>query len=147
SVTDGHAHLRVTETSPDKASVLIVTKAPSLQQIDFGNPLASGGTAYDVCIYNGLNTLVRDFRIDRAGETTCDGNPCWKSIGQSPPLGKGYKFNDPTLSSDGVRKMLLKGGSFGSAKFVLKATNKSATLELGTAAALNGATDAQVLFT
>ena len=49
--------------------------------------------------------------VDRAADT-CVGKPCWKPIGrpERPQGGKGYKYKDGALASDGVLKILYKVG-------------------------------------
>ncbi len=46
---------------------------------------------------------------------TCSGKPCWKPIPS-----KGYKYGDKTLSSDGVKKLLLKGDAPGKSKILIQ---------------------------
>jgi len=109
-------------------------KGPGLAQTDLGNPLSGGGTAYGICIYDGADDLVAELAVDRAGDT-CDGSPCWKAVGKAPPNGKGYKFKDASGTSDGVQKILYKGGDAGKSKAILK--GKGPNLPAGVAAALD----------
>jgi hypothetical protein len=115
-------------------------KGPALSQTDLGNPLAApqggSGTAYSLCIYADTG-LAGSVRVDRAGDL-CDGKPCWKPLGHAPNdprgPGKGYKFLDRGLTSDGVAKLLYSGGAAGKSKVVL--TGKGSNLPAGLAAAL-----------
>lgn len=101
-------------------------KGPALQQTDLGNPLdasqGGSGTAYALCIYDEDEQLVGDLLVDRAGQT-CGSQPCWRPIGNAPNdpqgAGKGYRYNDVDITSDGVRKILYKGGDAGRSKVVL----------------------------
>ncbi|MGH7787219.1 MAG: choice-of-anchor V domain-containing protein [Candidatus Binatia bacterium] len=124
-------------------------KGPALAQDDLGNPLDVGqggsGTAYLLCVYADANTLAGDLLIDRAGDT-CDGKPCWKSIGKAPNdpegPGKGYRYKDGALAADGILKLLYKGGDVGQSKVIV--IGKGAGLPGGIPAALQSATQATV---
>lgn len=124
-------------------------KGPAFSAVDLGNPLNSGGSAYDVCVYDGSGGLAGSYRVDRAG-ATCGADPCWKNIGKPPgdPKHKGYEYKDKAASADGVLLVLLKGGEAGASKAVAKGMNNSAkgqtALPTGLAAALNGSTSATI---
>jgi len=114
---------------------------PALAQTDLGNPLAGGGTAYSVCVYDDGGTLVAALSVDRAGDI-CGTNPCWKALGGTPPGGKGYKYKDSALAEDGVFQILYKGGAAGSSKALVK--GRGAGLPDGVAAALLSSASATV---
>lgn len=119
-------------------------KGPALSQTDMGNPLAGGsGTAWTMCIYDQSDALVGQLVVDRAGDS-CSGRPCWKSVGKEPPdpAGKGYKYKDAALSSDGVQKIIYKGGTAGHSKAILK--GKGSNIPSGIAAALQSSTQATI---
>jgi hypothetical protein len=114
---------------------------PALNQTDLGNPLSSGGTAYDVCLYNDAGGLVGQLRVNRAGDT-CSGVPCWKALGGAPPTGKGYKYKDKALSANGILQILYKGGAAGKSKALIKGSG--AGLPANMAAALQNSASAKV---
>lgn len=90
--TTGFANgsLQVNEKTAGKEKVLAsLLNGPALAQTELGNPLASGGTSYDLCLYDDQRALVGQIDVDRAGET-CAGKACWTPIGDPPPAGKGY---------------------------------------------------------
>lgn len=117
-------------------------KGPPLLQSQMGSPVAGGsGTGVALCIYDGTGGLAGEFTVDRAGED-CDGRPCWKSLGGTPPDGKGYAFKDKTGTSAGVQKILMKAGSAGKSKALLKA--KGASIPAGIASALQSSTTATI---
>ncbi|MEO8603074.1 MAG: hypothetical protein ABI629_10910 [bacterium] len=118
-----------------------LTGGPALAQIDFGNPLAGGGTDYQLCVYSGAGALVGQLDVDRAGDT-CGTKPCWNATGGAPPSGKGYNYKDKALAADGVSKLMVKGGVAGKSKAQLK--GKGANLPDGIAAALQSATSATI---
>lgn len=99
---------------------------PLLAQTDMGNPLGAGqggtGTIYSLCVYDVASALVGEIAVDRAGDT-CDGKPCWKPVGKAPNdpqgPGRGYKYKDGALASDGVLKILYKGGDAGKSKAIV----------------------------
>jgi hypothetical protein len=128
--------LIVNEKNATKEKVIAkFIKGPALTQTDFGNPLSAGGTAYDMCIFDADGNLAGSFNIDRAGDL-CAGKNCWKKLGGEPPTGKGYKFKDKDLTSDGVLVTLMKGGDVGKSKILVKGKNKNGTMPVGIAAAL-----------
>ena len=118
-----------------------VIGGPALGQTALGNPLdaplGGSGTAYSLCLYDQSDQLAGGLRIDRAG-ALCGGHSCWQPIGRAPNdphgLGKGYRFIDPSLASDGVLKMLYSGGGAGQSKLILK--GKGPSLPAGLASAL-----------
>jgi hypothetical protein len=114
---------------------------PALNQTDLGNPLSSGGTAYDICLYNDSGGLVGQLQVDRAGDT-CSGVPCWKALGGAPPTGKGYKYKDKALSANGILQILYKGGAAGKSKALIK--GNGAGLPPNMAAALQSSLSATV---
>lgn len=113
-----------------------MVKGPALTQTAFGNPI-SGDTVYSLCIYDDAGNLAGGIDasviIDRAGDT-CGGVPCWSAVGGDPPGGKGYKYLDAALASDGVLKILYKGGGAGKSKAIVK--GKGPNLPDGIPAAL-----------
>jgi hypothetical protein len=102
-----------------------------------------GTTKYAVCIYDDGNVLVADLLVDRAGAICLPGKPCWKAVSD-----KGYKFKDKATASDGVKKILGKGGDAEKGKVIVKAKNTEkkgqTNLPTGIAAALNESTQATV---
>jgi hypothetical protein len=114
---------------------------PALTQTDLGNPLSSGGTAYNICLYNDGGGLVGQLTVDRAGDT-CSGKPCWKAIGGAPPGGKGYKYKDKALTDNGVSQILYQGGVAGKSKALIKGSG--AGLPPNMAAALQSSPSATV---
>jgi hypothetical protein len=87
-------------------------------QTDLGNPL-TGSTVYSLCIYNNTGGLVGHLSVDRAGEF-CSGNPCWRALGNT-----GLKYKDPTFVADGVSLILLKGGTAGKSKALIKGSGSN----------------------
>lgn len=95
-------------------------KGPALTQTQLGDPLA-GTTVYNLCVWDDSGNLVGTYTVDRAGDVCTGGSAnCWKPIGKAPPDGKGYKFTDKDLASDGVKKAILKGGDAGKSKLIVK---------------------------
>lgn len=137
--------LLVNEKVTGKEKMLVkLVKGPAMAQTDFGNPLDPGGTAYGVCIYDDASALVGQLEVDRAGIATCSGGAtaCWKSLGQAPPAGKGYKYKDGDRSASGVSQIMLKGGT--SSKALIKAAGPQPPLPAGIAAALSTTTSVTV---
>lgn len=97
---------------------LKLSKGPELVQTDYGDPVAGGGTAYGLCVYDDADALVGEMRVLRAG-SLCDGSECWRSLGGDAPDGKGYKFKDKDLQDSGIRTIQLRDGSLGKSKWKL----------------------------
>lgn len=112
------------ESAGQEKLIAKMLKGPLINQIDFGDPTIGGGTKYNLCIYDDSAALVGTIIVDRAGDANCSGGAaaCWNPIGAVSPAGKGYKFKDTDLTSDGTSNLLLKGGptSAGKSKILLK---------------------------
>ncbi len=141
----GKGLLLVKEDGAKSKLVAKFIKGPAITQTQLGNPLLSGGTIYDLCIY-GANTAllhaIDGFQVDRSAETTCDGKACWKAVGKAPPDGKGYKFGEKAGNSNGITKILVKGGDAGKSKALVK--GKGINLPSGITALLAGTSSATI---
>ena len=123
--------------------VVRMLQGPALAQTDLGNPLDAGqggtGTAYALCVYDDASALAVDLQVARAGDL-CEGKPCWRPIGNAPNdprgPGKGYRYRDPALASDGVLKIVYRGGDAGRSQVVV--IGKGPSLPAGMPAALRG---------
>lgn len=124
-------------------------RGPALQQTDMGNPLDVGqggtGTAYALCVYDDASNLAGSIIVERAGEI-CDGKPCWRPIGNAPNdpdgAGKGYKYMDRSLASDGVLRVLYRGGDAGRSQAIV--VGKGPALPVVLPAALQSSSSATV---
>jgi hypothetical protein len=101
-------------------------KGPATAQDDFGDPTATAD--YTLCVYAGTAAVLR---ADVPASGTCGVSPCWKTVGD-----KGYKRTDTAASSDGIKKILLKGSTSASSKILFKGQGAAldldpATLPLG----------------
>lgn len=141
------AQLTVIEKLPGREKLIAnLKKGPAIAQADFGTPTSVGSTAVALCAYTELDELAATIRVDRAG-AECDERPCWKSLGGTPPGGKGYLYKDRDARSYGVGKLKLKGGSAGKSAIQVKAANKApfeTFLPTGIAAALTTATSVKL---
>ena len=99
-------------------------KGPAFDQIDYGNPTLSPGTAYGLCVYDDSGNLGAEIRVARAGNL-CDGKDCWQTLGGAAPDGKGYIYKDKLLSSSGVAKVQLRAGDTGKSKWKLDAKDEN----------------------
>jgi hypothetical protein len=99
------------------------TRGAATTQTEMGADPVNGSTSYAVCVYDqsgGISSLAVQLRVDRASDT-CAGKPCFKPLGGDPPAGDGWKYKDRDTTSDGMLRMLLKGGSAGKSKIIVKA--------------------------
>ncbi len=82
---------------------------------EFGNPVG-GGTSYTLCVYDhtaGAPNVLVSTTVPAAG--TCAGQSCWKATGTN-----GFKYSDPNLTREGVKRIRLKAGSTpGKAKIIV----------------------------
>ena len=88
------------------------SNGPALVAGDFGDPV--GSTSYGLCVYAGTTAVGIELGIASVSG--------WKSTST------GFKFSDPNASGDGVFKALLKAGSAGKSKILVKA--KGTNLDL-----------------
>lgn len=114
-------------------------RGPAVTQTDMGNPLFVGGSAFTFCIYDQSGNRAGSFIVDRAGDI-CGTAACWRSLGQLPPNGKGYRYKDFSFATDGVAKILFKGGGAGRSKALIK--GKGSSMPSGIPAALQTSTTA-----
>ena len=134
--------LLVDESKPGKEKLTVSwRKGPALSKTDLGNPLAVGGTAYDVCAYDESGALAGQWLVHRAG-ATCGNNACWKETG------KGFRYKDPDATTQGIRSMVLKADEAGKSKLAVKGKNNAekgqSSLPTGVAAALAGSGSATI---
>lgn len=110
------ALLQLRNNTPDDKDLVIWKwiKGSMSTKAEFGSPVTT--TAYQLCIYNGVPSLILDATIP--ANQMCNAaspKPCW----QDKPTGFKYRNND--LTPDGIQKMVLKEGLVdGKAKIILK---------------------------
>jgi len=92
----------------------------SLDIAELGAPTED--TAYALCVYEAGNAPVAQLSVPGGG--LCGGNDCWKAIGR-PGQAAGFRFEDSTGASDGVRRIQLKAHAAGKAKLSLQARGKT----------------------
>jgi len=78
---------------------------------DVGDPRDLDGQ--HVCVFDAAEQVVARFDLPPGG--TCGTKPCWQQTSSR------IAYNDPTVSSDGVRKMTLRLGAAGIPKIAFKA--------------------------
>ena len=111
------SRLLVIDRSPDSRDRLTWrwVRGAETSLEDFGDPTAS--TVHALCVYDevgGSPTLVSETVIP-AGES-------WT------PIKNGYRYIDKSDSSDGVRRVVLKRGSEGKARIIVKGRGERVTL-------------------
>jgi hypothetical protein len=138
-IAPAKAVLLVNEKKPGKQKLKVVLKKlqPAVAPNQFGDPVG-GSTAYKVCIYDAANGLSGEYTVARAGDT-CGSLPCWSAVS-----GKGFKYKDAGTTTDGILKINALGGDAGKGKVLVLGKNKTGTLPLGVAAALQNETSATV---
>jgi hypothetical protein len=136
--------------TPGRERLLVrMLQGPALTQTDLGNPLdaAQGGTgtANALCVYDDASALAVDLHVARAGDL-CEGKPCWRPIGNAPNdprgPGKGYRYRDTALASNGILSIVYRGGDAGRSKLIVR--GKGASLPAGIPAALATASEVTV---
>jgi len=102
----------------------------------------SGHTAYNVCLYGDGPTLIGTYSIAKAGQV-CGTKACWRALAT-----KGYKYFDKDAGSDGIFKIVVRGGDSGVGSVVVKGKNNSSkgqtSLPMGIASVLSGSSEAIV---
>jgi len=97
--------------------------------MDFGDPV-SGSSTYRLCVYDetgGIPHLKLD--VSAPAGRMCRSRACWKQLGIATP--RGFKYRDPDLMPSGVHLIILKAGTLGKAKILVK--GKGASLPATTA--------------
>jgi hypothetical protein len=102
----------VKDTTPDTVDKVIWKwiRGEAVAPTDFGNPLALHDYAF--CLYD-TTGIVMEASIPAGG--TCGTKPCWKELN-----GKGFKYVDKEGTPGGINKLLLKSGTAGLSKVILK---------------------------
>ena len=118
--------LQIKDKTPDKGDSLNWkwAKGAATTAGELADPLTSD--SYALCIYGDTDVtpiLLAEVLAPPGG--ICKGKPCWKANG-NPPGSKGYKFNDPELSPQGLQSITAKPGVDGKAQISVK--GKGATL-------------------
>lgn len=90
---------------------------------DLGDPRDSD--AYAFCLYDGTasSDALRFEARAPAGEL-CGTKPCWQTVG-SAMAPKGFRYLDPALSPDGVKKLQVLAGTAPRSKVVLSGKGES----------------------
>jgi hypothetical protein len=105
--------LLIKNRDPDTADLVVWKwiKGADTSVDDFGDP--TGTTSYTLCLFDQTG-LLRSVTVPAGG--TCAARPCWTATGTS-----GFKYIDKDHASDGVLKVLLRAGTAGKSKALLKA--------------------------
>jgi hypothetical protein len=111
---------------PDRSKLLVINDLALDAQDKFKWSWKEGGatTSADVgdprdldgqhlCVFDATEQAVARFDLPPGG--TCGTKPCWQVTSSR------IAYNDPTVSSDGVRKMTLRLGAAGVPKIAFKA--------------------------
>ncbi len=125
-------------------------RGPTLVQTDMGNPLSPAeggtGTAYAMCAYDDAGNLAGQLHVERAEEICANAKPCWRALGRAPNdprgAGRGYKYKDPDLQSDGVSRIIYKARLPSRSRVIFKA--KGPNIPTGMAAALQSTTSVTI---
>jgi hypothetical protein len=102
----------IKDTTPDDIDKVIWKwiKGEAVTTADFGDPLATDDYAF--CVYDATG-LVMGMAAPAGG--TCGTKPCWKALN-----GKGFKYVNKLGTPDGMTKLLLKSGTTGLSKVIMK---------------------------
>jgi cysteine-rich repeat protein len=116
TIEPGKSTLLIKDQNPSDSDKIVWkwARGEETTLADLGTPALDDD--YDVCLYDQTTlttTLVARFEAPAAG--ACAGNVCWR------PTSSGFKYVDPELTPDGIRKLLLKTGSSGKAAVTFKA--------------------------
>lgn len=82
---------------------------------ELGDPIG-GTTTFTLCVYDrSAGSPSTAMRASIPGAGVCKGKPCWRPLG-----GIGFLYQDSDLTPDGIQKVMLKSGSAGASKLILK---------------------------
>jgi cysteine-rich repeat protein len=112
----GRSRLFVKDAEDDRSDRLVWrwTRGEETNLADFGDP--SSSTSYAFCVYDssgGSPSVLLETRAPAGG--SCGGKPCWQTI----PAG-GFRYADRAGTPDGLARLLLRTGSNGAARIVLR---------------------------
>jgi hypothetical protein len=88
---------------------------------DFGSPTTTDG--YTLCVFDDGTEVFRS-TINPGG--ACGSLPCWRLLGST-----GYKYINRDRTPDGILKLLLKSGTAGKAKVILKGKGDNLPFPVG----------------
>jgi hypothetical protein len=108
------ARLQIKNTTPDTKDIMIWKwmKGQAVTLPQLGTPTAS--TGYTLCMWDQSANPQPIFRSQIAPGGTCSGKPCWTA------LKNGDKFKDKLAAQHGTQQILLKSGTVGKPKVILK---------------------------
>jgi hypothetical protein len=118
--------LLIRQSDSDPAKNRLTSKMIKMEATDlasFGDPVSPAGTTYTFCVYDetaGIPSLALEAMIPPAG--LCGGKQCWKAAGTN-----GFRYSDKTAAADGIDKIILKPGTAGKPKIIVK--GKGANLD------------------
>jgi hypothetical protein len=107
----GKARVLIKDKTPDKADLVVWKwiKGEATTLADFGDPTMTDG--YTLCVFDAGAEV---FRSDVPADGTCGSALCWRT------LSTGYKYINRDRIPDGILKVLLKVGTAGRAKVIVK---------------------------
>jgi hypothetical protein len=117
----GKAQLQLKDRTPDTKDQLKWKwkKGAATDLGDFADPV-TGSADYRFCIYDSSASSQPLAELALVPGGTCDGKPCWKTLG-SPASPKGYKYKNKAGTPSGIIKVKFKAGVDGKAQVQLKA--------------------------
>jgi cysteine-rich repeat protein len=112
----GRSRLLVKDAEDPRSDRLVWrwTRGQETSLADFGDP--SSSTSYAFCVYDssgGSPSLLLETSAPAGG--SCGGKPCWQTI----PAG-GFRYADRAGTPDGLVRLLLRTGSSGAARIVIR---------------------------
>jgi hypothetical protein len=115
STVPGGSQLQVRNVTPDTKDRLQWKwgKGAPTAKSEFGNPRID--TDYRLCLYDGQDTLLSHASAPAGG--TCNAKSprlCWRENAS------GFRYVDRDLTPDGVQQLVLKAGTAGKSKIMLK---------------------------
>ena len=123
TLVPGKSSLVLKNKSPDSADKIVWKwiKGQTTELADFGDPATTGD--YELCVFDESGALptVLLSAIAPAGGM-CASSPCWR------PTSAGFKYLDKENTPDGLDKIILKAGSDGGAKVVLKGKGENLSM-------------------
>jgi hypothetical protein len=111
----GASVLKLREASNDDGDLLVWkwTKGAATDLGDLGAPATS--TTYRLCLYDEHGAApALAMRAEILAGGVCNGAPCWQSTADA------FRYRNATRTPDGISKLVVKAGSAGQAKAVVK---------------------------
>jgi hypothetical protein len=134
-IQPGRSQLLIRDKTPNNGDALVWkwTKGESTQPGDFGNVMTTDRLT--LCLYDESGDPPRVvFEATAEAGSACSGNPagqsCWRGLGKHSGGYKQFKYRNKSRTPDGIEQVILKPGSRGKSKLLVKGKGENLDLPM-----------------